>query len=109
MIHIQDENKLISELYNCDYEIRYTVPRFNNSRDSLIRILLNTYYKLNNVSTANTLLSIDSDNYFTPCSYLQAISNKSDIVHVRLNKDNSIPLTNTILCYIRTKGNLLSL
>ncbi len=106
---IQDENRLISELYDCGYKTRYTVPRFLNTRDSLIRILLNTYTKLNNVSTASTLLNIDSDNYFTPCSYLQAINKKADIVHARLNKDNSVTLTNSILCYIRTKGNLLSL
>ncbi|MBR0400620.1 MAG: hypothetical protein IJH95_07410 [Mogibacterium sp.] len=106
---IQDENELISELYDCKTETKYTVPRFINNRDSLIRNLLNTYSKVNNVSTASSILAIDSDNYFTPCSYLNAINKKADIVHVRFNKDTSVLLTNTILCYINTKGNLLSL
>lgn len=106
---ILDEDRLTAELYDCSLTTNVSIPRFVNDRDSLVRILLNTYSKVNNVSTATSLLSIDSDNYFTPCSYLHAINEKADIVHVRMNRDNSISLTNTILCYINTKGNLLSL
>lgn len=106
---ILGEDKLAADLYKCDFTTRVNVPRFSNDRDSLIRILLNTYSKVNNVSTASSLLSIDSDNYFTPCSYLHAVSEKADIVHARMNKDNAVSMTNTILCYINTKGNLLSL
>jgi hypothetical protein len=106
---ITEDDKTVAELYKCKYEIVREVPRFLNIKDSLVRTLRTTHSKINKDSALSGLLEIKSDNYFTPCSYLMLINDNSDIVHLRLNKDNAIALTNTILCYIKTKGNLLSL
>jgi hypothetical protein len=106
---IQEDDKTVAKLYKCQFDIDRYIPRFVNNKDSLVRNLRNTHSKLNSADTMSTLLEVKSDNYFTPCSYIKEINDNADIVHLRLNKDNAIPLTNTILCYIKTKGNIISL
>jgi hypothetical protein len=106
---IQEDDKTVAQLYKCSYGVDSYIKAFRNRKDSLVRTLRNTHSKINSAETPSNMLELKSDNYFTPCSYLQKINSKSDIVHIRLNKDNAMSLTNTILCYIKTKGNLFTL
>ena len=107
MQKITDDNAAAAELFECTYTDGETVPRFLNEKDSLYRTFRTTFYKVNRTVNANTVLKTESDNYFTPCSYLAAKNENADIIHLRLNSDQARMITNSILCYIAYKGNLL--
>ena len=102
-----DDNAAAAELFDCTFTDGESVPRFLNEKDSLYRTFRTTFYKVNRTISANTVLTTDSDNYFTPCSYLATKNENADIIHLRLNSDQARMITNTILCYIAYKGNML--
>ena len=107
MQKIMDDNAAAAELFDCTFKAGKSVPRFLNERDSLSRTFRTTFYKVNGTSNANTVLNLEADNYFTPCSYLASKNEKADIIHLRLNSDQAQMITNSILCYIAYKGNIL--
>ena len=78
---------------------------FLNNRNKLSRTFKSTYDKVSDVSVSESSLSIITDNYFTPCSYLQAKNSKADIIHIRTKGSAAPGIANTILCYIKAKGN----
>lgn len=99
------DNKAAAELYGCKYTIDNTINEFVNDRDSLSRTFEETYKKVNSKITPKSTLKSVSDNYFTPCSYLAAKNGDADIIHLRINPANSANVANTVLCYIKAKGN----
>lgn len=107
MQKIMDDNTAAAELFECRIRETGTVPGFLNEKDSLFRTFRSTFFKVNGVTTASNVLDTAADNYFTPCSYLSEKNDNADIVHLRLNADQAQTLTNTILCYIAFKGNIL--
>lgn len=100
-----NDNKAAAQLYECTYAQTGRVDAFTNTRDKLSRTFKNTYEKVNDTSVAESVLSLITDNYFTPCSYLQAKNNKADIIHIRTKGSAASRIANTILCYIKAKGN----
>ena len=102
---IINDNKAAAELYNCKYDENDAVNAFANNRDKLSRTFKNTYDKVNDGSVTESSLKLITDNYFTPCSYLQAKNSKADIIHIRTNGSSASGIVNTILCYIKAKGN----
>lgn len=99
------DNKAAAELYGCEYTEGSKIDRFENDRDSLSLTYKKTYDKVNDNTTADAALRYDTDNFFTPCSYLAELNDKADIIHIRTNGANATKVANTILCYIKTKGN----
>lgn len=100
------DNKAAAELYGCEYKTDSKTDAFENDKDSLSLTFKKTYDKVNDTTSAGTELSLDTDNFFTPCSYLQAISSDADIIHLRMDGPNASKIANTVLCYIKTKGNI---
>ena len=105
MDRIMNDNTASAELFDCSLSETSSIPRFLNEKDSLRRTLISTYYKLNDSSSTGGTLKSDYDNYFTPCSYLSAKNENADVIHLRLNPDNSSSMINTIIYYIAYKGN----
>jgi hypothetical protein len=99
------DNKAAAELYGCEYTEGSKIDRFENDRDSLSLTYKKTYDKVNDNTTADAALRYDTDNFFTPCSYLAELNDKADIIHIRTNGANATKVANTLLCYIKTKGN----
>ena len=99
------DNMAASELYGCGYVEDSRLPLFENDRDSLSRTFKTTYDKVNDTTSAGSALSVDKDNFFTPCSYLTQLNSSADIIHLRMNAANAAKVANTVLCYIKTKGN----
>ncbi|MBR2540988.1 MAG: hypothetical protein IKE85_09245 [Mogibacterium sp.] len=106
---INSDNNAAASLFKCKFAVTDSIEKFTNDKDSLSRTLIQTFYKINDISGISSVLEMESDNYFTPCSYLAAKSASADIVHLRLNERRAANLTNLILVYISTKGNLISL
>lgn len=102
---IMNDNKAAAELYDCTYVQKSLVNAFINNRDKLSRTFKSTYDKVNDGSVTESSLRLITDNYFTPCSYLQAKNSKADIIHIRTNASSASDIANTILCYIKAKGN----
>lgn len=102
---ITTDNKAASELYECKYKITGTVPAFSNDRDSLSRTFINTYKEVNKSAAVDPELAQETDNFFTPCSYLAGINEKADIIHIRTKSSEAARIANTILCYLKAKGN----
>ena len=100
---ISNDNKAAAELYECRYEQTDYTEAFSNEKDSLERTFRSTYEKVN--KNDNIDLESETDNYFTPCSYLARKNAKADIIHIRMKNSNAASITNTILCYIKGKGN----
>ncbi len=100
-----NDNKAAAELYKCKYAQTDKVDVFSNSKDKLSRTFKNTYEKVNDSSVSESVLKILTDNFFTPCSYLQAKNSKADIIHIRTKGSSAPGIANTILCYIKAKGN----
>lgn len=100
-----NDNNAAAELYGCKYVQKGIVNAFINNRDKLSRTFKNTYEKVNDTSVAESVLSLITDNFFTPCSYLQAKNSKADIIHIRTKGSSAQSIANTILCYIKAKGN----
>lgn len=105
MDRIMDDNTAAAELFDCSLKELSSVPRFRNERDSLSRTMVNTYYRVNSDSAGGGSLRTDTDNYFTPCSYLAERNPEADIVHLRFDSDNDSKIINTLLCYIAYRGN----
>lgn len=99
------DNSAAAELYGCKYKVNETIDEFVNERDSLSRTFAETYKKVNSKITPKSSLKTLSDNYFTPCSYLSAKNDDADIIHIRFNPANAANIANTVLCYIKGKGN----
>lgn len=99
------DNKAAAELYECGYKLGKSYPAFINDKNKLSRTFKITYDKINEATTADAALPYDTDNFFTPCSYLQIRNEKADIIHIRMNGANASRIANTILCYIKAKGN----
>lgn len=99
------DNKAAVELYDCSIKETESIPAFVNDRDSLSRTFRNTYFKVNDPSNIETELPYETDNYFTPCSYIAELNPKADIIHIKLSGKSAQKISNTILCYIKTKGN----
>ena len=99
------DNMAAAELYECGYDTDVKIDRFLNTKDSLSLTFKKTYDKVNDTTSAGSELRVDTDNFFTPCSYLQAVNGNADIIHLRMDSSNAAKLANTVLCYIKTKGN----
>lgn len=99
------DNTAAAELYGCGYKVGKTYPEFINDKNKLSRTFKKTYDKVNDNTTADAGLPYDTDNFFTPCSYMQLRNGKTDIIHIRMNGANASRIANTILCYIKAKGN----
>ncbi len=104
---VMADNTAAAELFDCTIKTTSSTDRFLNEKDSLSRTLRSTYYKVNNVISSSTVLDTRADSFFTPCSYLALLNKNADIVHLRLDREKAQTLTNTILCYIAFKGNIL--
>ena len=100
-----NDNKVAAELYGCGYEAKGEVKAFENTRNSLAHTFNKTYEKVNDSTALDSFLEYQTDNFFTPCSYLAAKNGKADIIHVRTKASNAANITNSILCYIKAKGN----
>lgn len=107
MQSIMDDNTAAAELFECRIKETAYVPGFLNDKDSLFRTFRSTYYKINSIISASDTLDSAADHYFTPCSYLTDKNSNADIIHLRLNSERAMTLTNAILCYIAYKGNFL--
>lgn len=97
--------KAVCELNACNYKELSKDAPFLNDRGKLSHNFSKTYERVNPSASGTKSLKMDSDNYFTPCSYLAGRNPKSDIIHLRLNSGNSADMANSVLCYIKTKGN----
>lgn len=100
-----NDNKAAAELYKCTYSETGSIPAFVNDRNKLSRTFISTYDKVNDTSVAKSILNLTTDNFFTPCSYLQVKNSKADIIHIRTKGSAAPSIANTILCYIKAKGN----
>ena len=106
---IETENKTIADFSKCDYVRGEKVENFYDTDTGFYNILNLTYFKVNDVISRNMIIKDKIDHYFTPCSYLQDINEDMDIIHLSMNEDSVKLITNTILCYIDSLGNFLSL
>ena len=102
---ILNDNKAAAELYECSYEQTGKVDAFLNNRDKLSRTFKRTFEKVNDSSVSESVLNVTTDNFFTPCSYLQEKNSKADIIHIRTKGSSASSIANTILCYLKAKGN----
>ena len=102
---ILNDNKAAAELYECAYEQTERVEAFLNNRNKLSRTFTGTYEKVNDSTGADSILISTTDDCFTPCSFLQARNAKPDIIHIRVKGSAASRIANTILCYIKAKGN----
>jgi hypothetical protein len=105
MQRIIDDNTAAAVLFDASFTETGSVPRFLNDRDSLYRTFNSTFFKVNGSDSASSVLRTETDNYFTPCSYIAEKNKYADIIHIRTNGANATKVANTILCYIKTKGN----
>jgi|GEM_PF-417672 len=100
-----NDNKAAAELYKCTYSQMGRIEAFSNTRNKLSRTFVNTYNKVNDSSVSESIITVTTDNFFTPCSYLQAKNSSADIIHIRTKGSSAPNIANTILCYIKAKGN----
>ena len=100
-----NDNKAAAELYECSYVQTGFIEAFSNNRDKLSRTFKSTYEEVNESSVSDSALDVTTDNFFTPCSYLQKKNSKADIIHIRTKGASASAVANTILCYIKAKGN----
>ena len=100
-----NDNKAAAELYECSYAQNGKIDAFMNNRDKLSRTFKSTYEKVNDASVSESVITLTTDNFFTPCSYIQAKNSKADIIHIRTKGSSAAGIANTILCYIKAKGN----
>ena len=102
---ILNDNKAAAELYECSYAQTGKVDAFLNNKGKLSRTFKSTYEKVNDNSVSDSILEVTTDTFCTPCSYLQEKNGKADIIHVRTKGSSASGIANTILCYIKAKGN----
>jgi hypothetical protein len=102
------DNQAAAELISCEYHIIETHDAFINEKDSLQRTFKTTYTNVNNPSDNNNIKT-SVDDSFTPCSYLAEKNSKADIIHLCISPKSAAKLTNTLMCYIKGKGNTFTL
>ena len=102
---IANDNKAAVELYECEYVQTDYTEAFINEKDSLARTFRSTYENVTKNVAADVSLESETDNFFTPCSYLAEKNGKADIIHIRTKNSNAARVANVILCYIKGKGN----
>jgi hypothetical protein len=102
---ILNDNKVAVELYKCTYNQTDKIEAFLNDKDKLSRTFKSTFDKVSDGGVADSELAFITDNYFTPCSYLQEKNSSADIIHIRTKGSSASDIANTILCYIKAKGN----
>lgn len=102
---ILNDNKAAADLYRCKYNETERTEAFLNESNRLSRTFKTTFEEVNDNSVAESVLETTTDNFFTPCSYLQAKNSKADIIHIRTKGSSASSIANTILCYIKAKGN----
>ena len=100
-----NDNKAAAELYKCSYQQTGMVNAFLNDKNKLSRTFKTTFEKVNDSSVAESVLNVTTDNFFTPCSYLQHKNGSADIIHIRTKGSSAPNIANSILCYIKAKGN----
>lgn len=106
---ITEENKTIADFSECKYVERGTQEAFSNSDTSLYNDISFTYFKVNDLISKNIIIKQKEDFYFTPCSYIQKLNPDANIIHLCVSEDSIGLITNTILYYIESRGNFLSL
>lgn len=109
MKKVKGDNSAASKLAGCTITTVNKLSQFNNKKSGLINTLKTTYFKVNDLSGENVTLNEVYDTYFTPMTYLHSVNSSADIVHIKESNDSASVLTNMLLCYIKTKGNFLSL
>lgn len=82
---------------------------FNNETSKLADEIGFAYVKVNTINSKDMIIKQDYDKIFTPCTYLNDINDKMDIVHVREDDDSAMLYANTLLCFIKDQSNFLSL
>ena len=102
---ICNDNKTAAELYSCSYKQTDNVEAFINTRDSLSRTFMSTYERVNKSGAADMPPQPVMDDCFTPCSYLTETNSKADIIHLSMKGSDAARMANTVLCYIKAKGN----
>ena len=102
---IADGNKVATELYECRYDETDYTKAFSNDKDSLARTFRSTYENVTENAAGDVALGSETDNFFTPCSYLAEKNSKADIIHIRTKNSNAARIANAILCYVKGKGN----
>ena len=102
---IINDNKAATELYECSYDQTDYTEAFSNDKDSLARTFRSTYEKVTKNVAADVTMESETDNFFTPCSYLAEKNANADIIHIRTKNSNAARVANAILCYIKGKGN----
>jgi len=105
---ILGDDQAAAELFGCTMSTADTSAQFINQKDALAKTFMKTYLKVNDISSADSVLKNAPDDYFTPCSWLSEVGPKCDIIHIRLDKSKAKIITNTLMCYIMTKGNWFS-
>lgn len=106
---ILSENYEVAELFGCSIKTVDKHQFFDNKNTHLTKTIKSTYMKVNELFGSDTFIQTEDDQYMTPCSYLQELNPKANIIHIRMNKSTCPTITNAILCYMQTKGNFLSL
>lgn len=106
---ITEENKTIADFADCKYIERNKHGNYYNNDASLYNELNFTYLKVNDLISKNIIIKEKEDFYFTPCSIIQKLNPKTDIIHLSVSEDSIGLITNTILYYIESLGNFLSL
>lgn len=101
---IFNDNLAAAELYKCSYTQTKFTEAFSNTRNKLSRTFKSTHDKVADDPVTDAL-TVTTDNCFTPCSYLQAKNSKADIIHIRIKGSSASDIANSILCYIKAKGN----
>ena len=101
---IFNDNQAAVRLYECSYSQTSLTEAFSNTKNKLSRTFKSTHDKVADDPVTDSL-TVTTDNYFTPCSYLQAKNSKADIIHIRTKGSSASDIANTILCYIKAKGN----
>ena len=102
------DNHASAELNECAFKETAHTEAFVNDKSSLLRTFRNTYSKIYD-ATDNAELAISYDDRFTSCSYITGKNQKADVIHLRLSEKSAAKLTNTLMCYIKAKGNTFSL
>jgi len=103
------DSSAAAELCDCTFSEGDIENAFDGESEALAETIIKTYKKVKDIGGDSLRISSSGDSYFTPCSYLSQINENMKIIHIRENNENGAVLTNTLLCYIQTKGNFLSL
>lgn len=106
MEKLEADNSAAAELASCEISQDDDYKAFNNDAEGLIRTLQRTYFIVNRDYSSDASLHQMNDTYFTPMTFIHQLNPNADIVHIKMSSKISPIITNTLLCYIKTKGNL---